>query len=265
MELVQKMFHRLSAIILGLGDIFVQQSKIICLRMCFFFRFSKRYFLLFAICVVILAIPITWGVRFTAQSGFWWNRGFDSHEAENKTGLSRSEIQRVGSELRNYFLNDDLEIHTTVYLPNGTIEQFFSARETEHLIDVKHLLNRTYEIGWASLGITFMFLLAILLIRERNVRLMLAKTTMHASLMASITIIALGCIAVAGFGNAFRDFHLIFFTNDLWKLSSEDRLIQLFPQSFFFETTMLIGVLALAFPCFIWGGCWLYQRKQERH
>ena len=34
---------------------------------------------------------------------------------------------------------------------------------------------------------------------------------------------------LTGFDSAFRNFHLLFFTNDLWQLSSRDGLIQLFP------------------------------------
>ena len=66
-----------------------------------------------------------------------------------------------------------------------------------------------------------------------------------AALQAGVTIgalmVALGVIALTGFDAAFRQFHLLFFTNDLWQLSSADRLIQLFPQDFFLETTLLIG------------------------
>ena len=54
-------------------------------------------------------------------------------------------------------------------------------------------------------------------------------------------VIVLAVVAMAGFDEAFRQFHLLFFTNDLWQLSSADALIQLFPQRFFFDTTLLIG------------------------
>ena len=62
---------------------------------------------------------------------------------------------------------------------------------------------------------------------------------------------------------AFRQFHLIFFTNDLWQLSNRDRLIQFFPQGFFFETTLLIGSTTIAFTLVIAGSGFWYLRRFE--
>ena len=71
----------------------------------------------------------------------------------------------------------------------------------------------------------------------------------------------LGVVAVTGFDGAFRQFHLLFFTNDLWQLSSRDRLIQLFPQSFFFETTMLIGATTIAVAAAVALAGWWWRRR----
>ena len=69
--------------------------------------------------------------------------------------------------------------------------------------------------------------------------------------------------AITGFDGAFRQFHLLFFTNDLWQLSSRDRLIQMFPQGFFFDTTMLIGATTVTFAALLAGAGWWYGRRHQ--
>ena len=43
--------------------------------------------------VAVLTLPIAWSVRFAAQSGWWWERGFDRFEVERRTGLERTELE----------------------------------------------------------------------------------------------------------------------------------------------------------------------------
>ena len=55
-----------------------------------------------------------------------------------------------------------------------------------------------------------------------------------------------GIISLVGFEQAFIVFHKISFTNDLWQLNPHtDMLLIMFPQGFFFDTTMLIAALTV--------------------
>ena len=70
-------------------------------------------------------------------------------------------------------------------------------------------------------------------------------------LLIAIIIIAV-FISFIGFEKAFLIFHEISFTNDLWKLDPrKDYLVAIFPQGFFYETTILIGFLTLIEAIFI--------------
>ena len=66
-----------------------------------------------------------------------------------------------------------------------------------------------------------------------------------------LTLIIFGSLAIAsvvGFDKLFIYFHQISFNNDLWILDPRtDYLIAMFPQGFFFDTTMLIGFLIIFF------------------
>ncbi len=194
---------------------------------------------LFALSLLIL--PLSLAVRFTAQSGWWWERGFDRHDAEARTGLPRAELDRGAAELRAYFRSNDELADITVTNTVGAAEPLLSEREILHLRDVKRLFDRTYDAGWGSLGAIVVIVAGTVIWRGRAAGRALAAAGRLAGAMVTGTIVVLGIIAVSGFDEAFRQFHLLFFTNDLWQLSSRDRLIQMFPQDFFFESTLLIG------------------------
>ena len=58
---------------------------------------------------------------------------------------------------------------------------------------------------------------------------------------------AVGILALVGFESAWERLHEIVFTNDLWLLDPRtDRLIQMFPESFWEEATFIVVGLALA-------------------
>ena len=143
---------------------------------------------------------------------------------------------RVAQETRDYLTNDAERLEVDV---GGA--PFYSEREILHMIDVKRLMARTFDAGWAALGFIIAFV-AVTAWRSRGrVLPALARSTLSACGVVALLVVVLGVIGLTGFDSAFRNFHLLFFTNDLWQLSSRDGLIQLFPQRFFFDTTLLIG------------------------
>ena len=219
--------------------------------------------LLFA--VALLTLPIAWTVRFSAQSEWWWDRGFNIHDAERRTGLERSQLDAAGADLRAYFLSDAQRADFTVTTRDGRTEPLFTEREVLHMIDVKRLLNRTYDAGWAAIGFLIAFLAGVWYWRRPHARDALASAAFYAGAGVVLAIAALTLVAISGFDSAFRQFHLLFFTNDLWQLSSRDRLIQMFPQGFFFETTMLIGGATIALAAATAGAGWWWRRRDTAH
>ena len=211
--------------------------------------------------LALLVLPIAWTVRFTAESAWWWDRGFDTYNVETRTGLDRPELDRAAAELRSYFQSDAARPDIIVTTANGTTKPLFSEREILHLVDVKRLFGRTYDAGWAAIGFIVAFLFGVWYWKRGHVRDSLAQAGFYAGGAVLTGIIALSIIAITGFDGAFRQFHLLFFTNDLWQLSNRDSLIQMFPQGFFFETTLLIGGATIAFAGAIALSGWYWRRR----
>ena len=195
-----------------------------------------------ALALSLFVLPVALSVRYTATSASWWERGFERYDATRRTGLPQDEVLRVAAETREYLANDDERLDVTV---DGA--PFYSEREILHMIDVKRLMSRVYDAGWAALGFIIAFVAAVIWRRRGQAARILAQTTLSACGIVTTLVMILGVLGLTGFDSAFRRFHLIFFTNDLWQLDSSDGLIQLFPQRFFFDTTMLIGGVTLGF------------------
>ena len=217
--------------------------------------------LLLLVTLALLILPVAFAVRFSAQSGWWWESGFRRYDADRRTGLTLDEVNAKGAELREYFESDAAIVRIAGTDASGAPGAFFSEREALHLVDVKRLLERTYDAGWAALGFLIAFVAVLFWRRGRAARVPLARAAVTAGLGVGAIILVLGLVAVSGFDEAFRQFHLLFFTNDLWQLSSRDRLIQMFPQGFFFDTTMLIGASTLLLAALSALGGWLYLRR----
>ena len=195
-----------------------------------------------ALALSLFVLPVALSVRYTATSASWWERGFERYDATRRTGLPQDEVLRVAAETREYLANDDERLDVTV---DGA--PFYSEREILHMIDVKRLMSRVYDAGWAALGFIIAFVAAVIWRRRGQAARILAQTTLSACGIVTTLVMILGVLGLTGFDSAFRRFHLIFFTNDLWQLDSSDGLIQLFPQRFFLDTTMLIGGVTLGF------------------
>ncbi len=195
-----------------------------------------------ALALALFTLPVSFSVRYATTSASWWERGFERYDATGRTGLTQDEVLRVAQETRDYLTNDDALLDVEV--AGGP---FYSHREILHMVDVKRLMARTFDAGWAALGFIIAAVVGLARFsRGRALRTLSTTMLMSCGIVATL-VVALGILALAGFDSAFRSFHLLFFSNDLWQLSSRDGLIQLFPQRFFLDTTLLIGGVTLAF------------------
>jgi len=208
-----------------------------------------RYLRSLALLLFVIALPVTLvvtNVRFAANEGRLYEYGFDKYDVEARTGLPREEISRAGQELRRYFNNDQETVHILVE-EEGREVSLFSARETAHLRDVKDLFQLTFRVQELGVIYVFTYVVGVFIWAREGSPRRLATQILAGSLAAVAVILALGAVTLLGFERAFEEFHFVAFDNDLWRLNPRtDRLIQMFPQDFWFDASMLVGLLTLA-------------------
>ncbi len=201
-----------------------------------------------AAALFVVALPVflvTANVRFLASDIGYYRHGFREFDSPGRTGLPLADLDRAGGEIINYFEDDGQTLRILVTV-DGQEESLFSAKETEHMRDVKTLIRAVYRLNEVSLAIVLAYVACVVLwTGERSVA-GLAKLALAGVGFGIAVVGVVGVFALTGFDQAWTTFHEIAFRNDLWRLDPDtDRLIQMFPEEFWREATFIVGGLTL--------------------
>jgi integral membrane protein (TIGR01906 family) len=118
------------------------------------------------------------------------------------------------------------------YQNKGDLYNGFNEKESNHLNDVKILINQSKNL-LLILSITLITLLAIILFNNQNINKVIISTGIT-GLILPIPFL------LFSFTNIFTKFHLIFFPQGNWQFPFNSLLIQLFPKQFFLDAIILI-------------------------
>lgn len=201
-----------------------------------------------ATALFVLAIPLALigtNVRYLANEGRVYEYAIDQYNAPSSTGIARGELVRASTDLRNYF-NNNVGFFNTTVKQGGREVPLFNERETLHLKDVKALFHWTFALQEIALVYIMAYVVGVFVwARERSLRT-LAFHTLAGGVLTIGIVAALAGLALGGFEQTFERFHTIAFSNDLWLLDPRtDHLIQMFPEGFWFDVTMFLGLLTL--------------------
>ncbi len=201
-----------------------------------------------ATALFVLAIPLALigtNVRVLANDKHVYDYAFGHYNAPARTGISRSELDRAGAELRDYFNNDQQYISVQVMQGDREIS-LFNDRETQHLHDVKGVFQFVNHVQEVALVYIMAYVVGVFVwARERPLRT-LATHALTGSLLTIAIVGSLAVVAATGFDQAFTTFHHIAFRNNLWELNpATDHLIQMFPEGFWSDITMTLGLLTI--------------------
>lgn len=202
----------------------------------------KKYtwFILLIIGVVLTMNAFLLPFQIMAFNASYYHNQFLELGVHERIGIDQSTLKAVTNALVDYIDDGsgDIEMQAIV---NGEDLVFYNAKERHHLHDI-YLLVRSGRTVWLLSNILMVFGLYVIIRKEKfNIRNSLMKFSPAFKISVSITVgLLLGLVALyfIDFDWAFRKFHEIFFTNDLWLLDPRtDRLIQLMPLKFFIDFT----------------------------
>jgi integral membrane protein (TIGR01906 family) len=132
----------------------------------------------------------------------------------------------------------------------------FSEKEKLHLLDVKNLINAALMVLYLS-AILATILLFILYFTDKNFWGSFRKVFLFSS--AGVILILLILLLLSNkFGFLFTKFHTLFFEEGSWLFSSASKLVNIFPQQFFYNffyktvfNSFLVSAVLFVFSIFL--------------
>lgn len=141
----------------------------------------------------------------------------------------------------------------------------YNARELRHMEDVHVVTQYTYVLGIVALALGT--LSTAYLWRRNRPELRVGLFTGAVLTLGIIGTIIL--LALTAWETFFTGFHSIFFEGDSWLFRYSDTLIRLFPEQFWFDAALLIGVLVTLGALLIlaltrWRAGWFYPAQPHQ-
>ena len=196
--------------------------------------------------VAFLVFLVTSNVRLAFNSVALYEFGFDRHNVASTTGLTESQLSDVATEIRDYFNSDEELLDVRVRI-DGDSRPLFNEREIIHMRDVKELLHAVYRVQEGTFLYLFTFSTVGFLILGSEFAGIMRKLFFGGTVFVYVAMGVIGLGSLVGFNLLFRWFHEVSFNNDFWILDpSTSFLVRLFPQGFWLESTLIIGVATLA-------------------
>lgn len=202
---------------------------------------------LIIIVISIFAITLITSVEIAAY-GDWdfYKKEYEKNNVLPAVGMEMDDLMEVTKEMMAYLRGDraDLVVETTMF---GETREFFNDREKQHMADCKVLFVGAIWIRRICLAL---MALSIGIICGANktdaknkIKIIAGGIWKGILIFIGLAGALIGVIAL-NFDKAFVTFHKIFFDNDLWILNPQtDMLINIVPQQFFIDISILIGII----------------------
>lgn len=197
----------------------------------------------------IVALPvalITTNIRIALNEPRLYEYATDHYDTPSTTGIERSELLRASGELRQYFNNNDDMIFVRVQ-QDGSPVSLFSPKETQHLHDVKNVFRTTFRVQELAVIFVLAYIVGVFIWAGEGSLRTLARQILLSGMVSVAVIGVVGVFFVTGFDQTWEQLHVIAFSNDLWQLDpSRDHLIQMFPEAFWQDISLWVGLGTLA-------------------
>jgi integral membrane protein (TIGR01906 family) len=207
--------------------------------------------------IFALLLPIfliLFNTSYITNSEWLYDYGWWRNDIPNISGLTTEQLNSGADQIKEYFGNDAefLDLRVT---SGGREFSLYKEREVLHMVDVKALMQAVFAITlWSGVGLLLLLALGLIALKQDVFQLLL-RSLKWSVIGTAVFLVVFGGTAAIDFGWLFTQFHFLSFANDLWLLDPyNDYLLIMFPQQFFFEATLFIGLLTVIdFGLVVWG------------
>lgn len=185
---------------------------------------------------------------------------YDKNDQAEVIGMSDEDLLKSTDALLDYLKGKREDIAVTAEV-NGIDREVFTERESLHMVDVR-LLYQNAMMARNIFGIMSILLFFFVVKISKKDRYTVLKDGFENGLfMIGSCVVCILVWAIADFNNFWMDFHYLFFDNDLFLLDpASSIMINMFPESFFFDLVLLI-IVSFVTVCLV---CYFLMRKYER-
>jgi integral membrane protein (TIGR01906 family) len=191
-------------------------------------------------CAVPLFLIATNVLQVASDLSFY-ERAFARYGVDLATGLTPPQLRAVALAFQDFFAGDRdaLELQLEI---RGIQRPLFNSRELAHMDDVFDLMQGVKATQAAS-GLTLVVVSALgFALQRRRFLGTFGRLCLLGGRLTVALLVGVAGLALVDFGDAFVQFHLIAFSNDLWILDpTRDYLLMLFPEGFWFDATIRIA------------------------
>lgn len=194
----------------------------------------------------LLGFLLIVGILFLCIDGWCFAKPFYAREygklgTAAEIGITEDELNGATDALLDYLKDrrDDLVTYAKI---DGSEREVFDEREKLHMVDVKNLYLAAEKLAYIGTAVSVVGY-GILVYFSRKDLLPVLKGYRDSNVILLVLAAAIGVYAAMDFDTFWINFHLLFFTNDLWLLDpSCEILIQMVPEQFFMD--LVIGIAA---------------------
>ena len=126
-------------------------------------------------------------------------------------------------------------------LPDG--EPAFNDRELRHMEDVRTSVVRAYR--FQVVAVAAIAVLAVLFALLGSMRALVPVALVRGAALTVVVAVAVGALAATSYGSFEEPFHWLFFEGETWRFEETDTLRRLYPDRFWLDTAIVIGVLCV--------------------
>ncbi|HRO30900.1 TIGR01906 family membrane protein [Citricoccus sp.] len=178
-------------------------------------------------------------VRLVASPVFLWIEYHRPGFPDDPYGFTTDDRLTYGSAGMDYLFNAAPERYLGDLQHDGSA--LFTGTEVSHMTDVKLVMLITMGVGLLLGLLCLLFMVALSRAAKGGIR----RALFAGSLWMLVVLIALGVLAVLGWQQFFAAFHGLFFAEGTWTFLASDALIRLYPNQFWIDAGLAVGVLVL--------------------
>ncbi len=187
--------------------------------------------------VIILIIFYITLVSWVKNEKFYLSQ-FEQNNASVVIGITENELLTVNNVVVDYIFDKRDDINITV--DSKGEKDFYTAREVQHMKDVKKLFDVGKQIVYISI---FAFTAICYYLYKKGKLLLTLKNSVYFNWVFVIVTFILSFVTYINFNYFFIKFHKLFFNNDLWILDpSKDMMINMYTLDFFINISRKIFI-----------------------